>query len=114
MFSILINLTFTGIQMTSLQLTIYPNEETTLNVLGVTPSQIVLAGQDGKTQSFEIDAIPELKKAVAGDIVTVGKSDTANEYIVLRVTTPAALKKAAQSTARPCNMRVEAHLRNDA
>ena len=113
MFSILINLTFTGIQMTSLQLTIYPNEETTLTVLGVTPSQIVLSGQDGKTQSFDVDLIPELKNAVAGDVVTVAKSDTANEYIVLSVTTPTALKKAAQSTARPCNARVEAHLRND-
>ena len=105
MFSILINLTFTGIQMTSLQLTIYPNEETTLTVLGVTPSQIVLSGQDGKTQAVNIGECPVLDKAKAGDVVTLEAAveGLENTYIIKSIETPKALGKTAASASRPCN-----------
>ena len=54
--------------MSRIALAIAPNTNATLSVLGVTTSEIVLAGQDGKTQSVKIGEYPELDKAKAGDV----------------------------------------------
>lgn len=99
--------------MSNITLAIAPNTNATLTVLGVTASQIVLAGQDGKTEAVAVGTYLELDKAKAGDIVTLVGSDTANTYLIKSVEAPAAAKKAAQSSGRPCNARVAADMRND-
>lgn len=101
--------------MSKIALTIAPNTNATFTVLGVTPSQVVLAGQNGKTQSFDIDSHPKLAKAVAGDIVTVEAPAEGSDgtYLITKVAAPATIAKSAQGTARPCNVPVAAHLRNE-
>jgi hypothetical protein len=73
--------------------------------LGVTPAQIVLAGQDGKTQAVNIGECPVLDKAKAGDVVTleVAAEGLENTYIIKSIETPKALGKTAASASRPCN-----------
>ena len=97
--------------MSKIALAIAPNTNATLTVLGVTPSQVVLAGQDGKTQSFDIATHPKLAKVAAGDVVTVEGSD--GTYLITKVDAPAKIGKSAQGTARPCNAPTPAHLRNE-
>ena len=89
--------------MSRIALAIAPNSNTTLTVLGVTPAQIVLSGQDGKTQAVNIGECPVLDKAKAGDVVTLEVSDTANTYLIKAIETPKALGKTAASASRPCN-----------
>ena len=91
--------------MSRIALAIAPNSNTTLTVLGVTPAQIVLAGQDGKTQAVNIGECPALDKAKAGDVVTL-EADVEgleNTYIITSIETPKALGKTAASASRPCN-----------
>jgi hypothetical protein len=91
--------------MSRIALAIAPNSNTTLTVLGVTPAQIVLAGQDGKTQAVNIGECPVLDKAKAGDVVTleVAAEGLENTYIIKSIETPKALGKTAASASRPCN-----------
>ena len=91
--------------MSRIALAIAPNSNTTLTVLGVTPAQIVLAGQDGKTQAVNIGECPVLDKAKAGDVVTleVDIEGLENTYIIKSIETPKALGKTAASASRPCN-----------
>lgn len=101
--------------MSKIALAIAPNTNATLTVLGVTPSQVVLAGQDGKTQSFDIATHPKLAKVAAGDVVTVEASSEGSDgtYLITKVDAPAKIGKSAQGTARPCNAPTPAHLRNE-
>ena len=91
--------------MSRIALAIALNSNTTLTVLGVTPAQIVLAGQDGKTQAVNIGECPVLDKAKAGDVVTleVDIEGLENTYIIKSIETPKALGKTAASASRPCN-----------
>lgn len=89
--------------MSRITLTIAPNTNVTLSVLGVTTSEIVLAGRDGKTQSVKLGEYPELDKAKAGDVVTLEPSNVANTFVIKAVETPKALGKTAASASRPCN-----------
>lgn len=91
--------------MSRIALAIAPNSNTTLTVLGVTPAQIVLSGQDGKTQAVNIGECPVLDKAKAGDVVTL-EADVEgleNTYIIKSIETPKALGETAASASRPCN-----------
>ena len=91
--------------MSRIALAIAPNTNATLSVLGVTTSEIVLAGQDGKTQSVKLGECPALDKAKAGDVVTL-EADVEgleNTYIITSIETPKALGKTAASASRPCN-----------
>lgn len=92
-----------GKRMSRIALAIAPITNATLSVLGVTASEIVLAGQDGKTQSVKLGEYPELDKAKAGDVVTLEVSDTANTYLIKAIETPKALGETAASASRPCN-----------
>lgn len=91
--------------MSRIALAIAPNSNTTLTVLGVTPAQIVLAGQDGKTQAVNIGECPVLDKAKAGDVVTLEPDveGLENTYIIKSIEAPKALGKTAASASRPCN-----------
>ncbi len=91
--------------MSRIALAIAPNSNTTLTVLGVTPAQIVLSGQDGKTQAVNIGECPALDKAKAGDVVTLEAAveGLENTYIIKSIETPKALGKTAASASRPCN-----------
>ena len=91
--------------MSRIALAIAPNSNTTLTVLGVTPAQIVLSGQDGKTQAVNIGECPSLDKAKAGDVVTLEAAveGLENTYIIKSIETPKALGKTAASASRPCN-----------
>ena len=91
--------------MSRITLAIAPNSNTTLTVLGVTPAQIVLAGQDGKTQAVNIGECPVLDKAKAGDVVTLEPDveGLENTYIIKSIETPKTLGKTAASASRPCN-----------
>lgn len=89
--------------MSRIALAITPNTNATLSVLGVTTSEIVLAGQDGKTQSVKLGEYPELDKAKAGDVVTLEPSDVADTFVIKAVEAPKALGKTAASASRPCN-----------
>lgn len=102
-------------KMSKIALAIAPNTDATLTVLGVTPSQVVLSGQDGKTQSFEISEHPKLAKVVAGDVVTVEAVAEGSDgtYLIIKVAAPATVAKSAQAASRPCNAPTAAHLRNE-
>ena len=91
--------------MSRFTLAIAPNTNATLSVLGVTTSEIVLAGQDGKTQSVKLGEYPELDKAKAGDVVTLEAAveGLENTYIIKSIESPKALGKTAASASRPCN-----------
>ena len=91
--------------MSRITLAIAPNTNATLSVLGVTTSEIVLAGQDGKTQSVKLGEYPELDKAKAGDVVTLEAAveGLENTYIIKSIESPKALGKTAASASRPCN-----------
>ena len=89
--------------MSRIALAIAPNTNATLSVLGVTTSEIVLAGQDGKTQSVKLGEYLELDKAKAGDVVTLEPSDVADTFVIKSVEAPKALGKTAASASRPCN-----------
>ena len=91
--------------MSRIALAIAPNANTTLTVLGVTPSQIVLSGKGGKTQAVNVGEYPALDKAQAGDVVTIEPvvEGIENTYIIKSVETPKALGKTAASASRPCN-----------
>lgn len=91
--------------MSRIALAIAPNSNTTLTVLGVTPAQIVLSGQDGKTQAVNVGEYPVLDKAKAGDVVTLEPDveGLENTYILKSVESPKALGKTAASASRPCN-----------
>lgn len=89
--------------MSRIALAIAPNTNATLSVLGVTTSEIVLAGQDGKTQSVKLGDYPELDNVKAGDVVVLETSDVANTFLIKSVEAPKALGKTAASASRPCN-----------
>lgn len=88
--------------MSVLNLTIAPTTTNTLTVLGVTPAEIIVVGQDGKTQSFAIGAVAELDKATAGAVIELEPSTEGNatDYVIKSVGTPAAVAKSASTAGR--------------
>ena len=90
--------------MNKIHLSVKPNTNTTLSVLGVTATQVVLAGEDGATQSFE-NTLAGLENAKAGDVVTLAPVAEASEgtYEIVSVAAPTAPAKSAGGSGRAAN-----------